>query len=103
MPLRDLQKKDLSNEAPLRGVSTKSDEKKSKMEQDGMDILYQAEITRYLERKETLDQNMCKAYTLIFSSYCNKAMQNRIKKHPDFESKIWDDLIKLLVNQDIDV
>ena len=58
-----------------------------------MDILYQVEITR----KETLDQNMDEAHALIFSSYCNKIMQNRIEEHLGFESKIWDDPIKLLV------
>ena len=39
---------------------------------------------------------MVKAYTLIFSSYCNKTMQNRIEEHPDFESKIQDNPIELL-------
>jgi hypothetical protein len=39
---------------------------------------------------------MHKAYALIFSTYCNKTMQNRIEEHPDFESTIRDDPIELL-------
>jgi hypothetical protein len=61
-----------------------------------MDILYQAELERYLDRKDTLEQNLTKAYALIFSTYCNKTMQNRIEEHPKFESIIRDDPIELL-------
>jgi hypothetical protein len=64
--------------------------------QPGKDILYQAELERYLERKDTLEQNLTKAYALIFSTYCNKAMQNRVEEHPKFETTIRDDPIELL-------
>ena len=80
----------------MRIMSQEKDDIKRKISQDGMDILYQAEITRYLERKEMLDQNMSKACALIYSSYCNKMMQNRVEEHPEFETKIRDDLIALL-------
>ena len=43
-----------------------------------------------------LDQNLTKAYALIFSTYCRKAMQLRIKEHPSFETTIQDDPIELL-------
>jgi hypothetical protein len=33
---------------------------------------------------------------LIFSTYCNKTMQNRIEEHPEFEMTICDDPIELL-------
>jgi hypothetical protein len=65
-------------------------------QQAGMDIRFQAELKRYLDRVDTLEQNMHKAYALIFSTYCNKTMQNRIEEHPDFESTIRDDPIELL-------
>ena len=61
-----------------------------------MDIIYQMEFTRFLERKETLEQNLTRAYALIYSSYCRKMMQHRIEEHPDFEGMIWDKPIKLL-------
>ena len=65
-------------------------------EQDGLDIIYQAEITRYLERVEILEQNLNKAYALISSMYCNKRLQNRIEEHPDYDGMSQDDPIELL-------
>jgi hypothetical protein len=65
-------------------------------QQAGMDILYQAKLERYLDRKDTLEQNLTKVYALIFSTYCNKTMHNRIKEHPKFESLICNDPVKLL-------
>jgi hypothetical protein len=64
--------------------------------QAGKDILYQAELERYLERKDTLEHNLTKAYALIFSTYCNKTMQNRVEENPEFEMTIRDDPIELL-------
>jgi len=61
-----------------------------------MDITYQVKITRFLKRKKILDSNMSKAYALIFSNYCNKIMQNRVKEHSNFESKIQDNSITVL-------
>jgi hypothetical protein len=45
-------------------------------QQAGMNIIYQAELERYLDRKDTLEQNLMKAYALVFSTYCSKIMQN---------------------------
>jgi hypothetical protein len=39
---------------------------------------------------------LTKAYALIFSTYCNKTMQNRVEEHPEFETTIRDDPIELL-------
>jgi hypothetical protein len=67
---------DLTPHVPIRGASTKSDATANLKQQAGMDILYQAGLETYLERKDTLEQNLAKAYALIFSTYCNKTMQN---------------------------
>ncbi len=74
--IRDLVVKDLTPYAPTRGTAADTDAADNVKQQAGMDILYQAELERYLERKDTLEQNLTKAYALIFSTYCNKAMQN---------------------------
>ena len=63
--------------------------------QAGMDILYQAELERHLDRKATLEQNLHKAYALIFSTYCNNMMRNRIEEHSDYKTTIQDDPIEL--------
>jgi hypothetical protein len=57
--------------------------------------MYHAELERYLERKDTLEQNLTKE-ALIFSTYCNKTMQNRVEEHPEFETTIRDDPKELL-------
>jgi hypothetical protein len=61
-----------------------------------MDIMYQAKLERYLERKDTLEQNLTKAYALIVSQYCNKTICNRIEEHIGYENTIRDDPIELL-------
>ncbi len=94
--LRDLRKKDLNLLQPKRGASVAVDSTEQQQEQAGMDIMYQAELERYLDRKDTLETNLTKAYALIFSAYCNKTVQNRIEEHPDYENTIRDDPIELL-------
>jgi adenosyl cobinamide kinase/adenosyl cobinamide phosphate guanylyltransferase len=96
--LRDLaKKKESSSLIPERGQSSLADAANKITQQAGMDIRFQAELERrYLDRVDTLEQNMHKAYALIFSTYYNKTMQNRIEDHPDFESAIRDDPIELL-------
>jgi hypothetical protein len=94
--LRDLKKKDLLSLMPTRWQSTGTDPAANSNEQARMDIMYQAKLERYLEQKDTLEQNLTKAYALIFSTYCNKTMQNRIEEHPDYETTIRDDPIELL-------
>jgi hypothetical protein len=89
--LRDLNKKDLSALLPSRGQASSTNAAIQANEQAGMDILYQAELERYLDRKATLEQNLYKSYALIF-----KMMQNRIEEHPDYETTIRDDPIELI-------
>mgnify|MGYP000382356346 CR=1 FL=1 len=92
----DPKKKDLNPLQPTRGVAAAADMAETLLQQKGMDIIYQAELERYLDRKDTLEQNLTKAYALIFSTYCDKAMQNRVEEHPNFETTIRDDPIELL-------
>ena len=82
--LRDLKKKDLNGERPNQETSKETDVAKAKIDQDGKDIDYQAKLTRFLEREDTLDENFLKAYALIFSNYCSKTIQNKIEEHPEF-------------------
>jgi hypothetical protein len=52
---------------PTRTQSQEIDAIAKVNEQTGMDIVFQAEL--WLERKDTLYQNLTKAYALIFSTY----------------------------------
>ena len=93
--LRELKKKDLSGAMPVRQMSMyveASDERLRKIEQEGYDVLYTAEVQNYMDRKNTLETNLGRAYALILSTYCNGTMQHRIEEHPEFDSKIQDDV-----------
>ena len=94
--LRDLNKIDLSPERPTRILSLQPDEASRKLEQDGLDIVFQATIKQYLDREQTLEDDLDKAYALRFGTYCSKAIQSRIEDHLDFESNIRDNPIELL-------
>ena len=97
--LRELQKKDLSGEMPVRQMSTyvkESEERVRKIEQEGYDVLYTAEVQNYMDRKNTLETNLGRAYALVLSTYCNGTMQHCIEEHPEFDSKIQNDPIELL-------
>jgi hypothetical protein len=88
---------DLTPHEPTRGTSRDIDAAANLKAQAGMAIMYQAELEkRYLERKDTLEQNLTKASALIFSTYCNKTMQNRVEEYPEFETTIRNDPIELL-------
>ena len=66
--LRELQKKDLTVEMPVRQMSmftAESEERVRKIEQEGYDVLYTAEVQNYMDRKNTLETNLGRASTLI--------------------------------------
>jgi hypothetical protein len=96
--IRNLVVINLTPHEPSRGTAAATDPAVNLKQQAGMDILYQAELKRYLDRKDTLlEKNLTKAYAaLIFTTYCNKTMQNRTEEHPELESVIHDDPIELL-------
>jgi hypothetical protein len=52
--IRDLKKKDLTPLQPTRGVAVAAVTAETLQLQNGMDIIYQAELERYLDRKDTL-------------------------------------------------
>ena len=74
---------------PTRNISAKTGEVR-KLEQDGFDMIYQAEIKQFLERERALEANLDKAYALIFGTYCSK-----------YESRIRDDPIELLKTMNV--
>jgi hypothetical protein len=53
--IRNLKVIDLTSHEPSRGSSTRIDNAENLKQQAGMDIMYQAKLERYLERKDTLE------------------------------------------------
>jgi hypothetical protein len=87
---------DLRVEEPQREISKKTDSTDKTVDQSGLDIKYQEELRRHLDRKDALKEGLNKAYALIYSTYCTKAMQSRIEEHPDFKTKLKNDPITVL-------
>jgi hypothetical protein len=61
-----------------------------------LDIIYQAQVAHFIERKGMLEQNLNNADALFLSMPCNKTMQNKIEEHPDCETTNRDDPIEIL-------
>ena len=61
---------DVTPDKPTRKLSTKNLDAEKQLEQQGMDIKYQEELKRHLDRKDTLKKGLKRAYALIFSNYC---------------------------------
>ena len=93
--LKDGKLIDLSTSKPKMKLSLETDSAKQKVEQRMYEIDYQEEVSRFLDRKTHLEENMKKIYTEIFTKYCTRSMQQRLEEHPDFED-FEDDPIKTL-------
>ena len=66
--LADGAKVDLTQHKPVRQESTDTNADTKAFEQAGYDIDYQEELKMYLERKQNLEDNLPKAYALIFQT-----------------------------------
>jgi hypothetical protein len=94
--IRKMDRINIMSKIPVRKLSRATDADDRATEQEGYDILYKAEIDMFTKRKHKLEDNMNKMYSLIYLQYCKKTIQDRIHAHPDFETKIENDPIKLL-------
>jgi hypothetical protein len=93
---REMDRIDMTSKIPIRRISGATNTNDRVTEEEGYNILYKAEIDMYTKRKHKLEDNMNKTYSLIYLQHCNKTIQDRIHAHPDFETKIENDPIKLL-------
>jgi hypothetical protein len=94
--IRKMERINMTTNIPVRRLSRVSNADEKATEQEGYDILYKAEIDMYTKRKHKLEENMNKTYSLIYLQLCKKTIKDRIHPHPDFETKIKHDPIKLL-------
>ena len=94
--LEDMSKVNLDILQPTRDISKETEAASKIVDQAGLDIKYQEELRRHLDRKDALRDGLDKAYALILSQYCSKVMQSRIEQHPDFEKVLKNDPIAVL-------
>jgi hypothetical protein len=97
--LRDGKWIDLKNNAnlvPKCETSTLDDETERSREQYTFDLIHKYEIEHFAERIVALPGNMETAYHAIFHEFCTTHIQALVKIHPDYDTKIYGDPVKLL-------
>ena len=66
-------------------------------EQKQFDMNHSSKFDYWCQQNNEFEENWEKAYGIIFSQYCSNTMQLAMKEHPDFESRIRDDPMELLI------
>ena len=93
--LENLQPFDIESHQPELEFSESTDETTASRQNEEFELVFQCKIKWYLQRKETYEDNLIKAYDLLWGQ-CGKNLQNTILARTDFEKEIKDDPIKLL-------
>ena len=86
----------LLQEKTYRLLSENADETLANIQQTGLHIESQEQLSQFLDKKIDLDHNQKKEYSLIYTNCCMHPMQSRLDSHPDFELKIKNSPIYLL-------
>ena len=93
--LKEKKKKDVTSKISLNtavSLATGADEKEqARLENEAykLDFVHQKRDARI--RDQTLDSNLRVAYTIIFSNFCDKELQNCLENKKDFTTKIEND------------
>ena len=66
-------------------------------EQSQFNMKYRSQDDFWCKKNEEFEESWERAYGIIFSQYRSNTMQLAIKEHPDFESRIRDNPLKLLI------
>ena len=93
--IRTLVKIDTDTWKPRLQSSTDPDDDIKKLEDRQYEMEYKAELNEALGRKRMYNDNLFKAYALIWER-CAKAMQNKISARSDFETRIYNNPIELM-------
>ena len=94
--LRTLTIQETDNWMPKLKSSTSQDENIAKVENRQYKFEYKALLDEAIKRKEKYNQNLYKAYAFLWEK-CTRAMQNKITGRNDFEQKIFNNPINLLI------
>jgi hypothetical protein len=86
---------DFTNLMPVMQQSTETDTATKNRENKQFGMLYEAEIKRFVERKGLYENNLDKAYALIWAQ-CNKTMQNKIMSRTSYDSNVKGKPIEIL-------
>ena len=78
---------------PKLKKSKATDKEAKAIEDQEFQFTFRDELLYHNDRREQLETNLTKAYGLIWDDYMSPSMVHKIKKHPDFDSKIMGDPI----------
>jgi hypothetical protein len=93
--LRTLVKADTDVWKPTLKTSTSDEEDIIAREDKQFVMEYKAELDEAMRRKRTYEDNMFKAYALLWER-CAKAMQNKVASRSDYDSEVYNNPIALL-------
>mgnify|MGYP000243763899 FL=1 len=93
--LRRLVKADTDTWKPTLKISTDVDGAIVVREDKQFVMEYKAELDEAMKRKRTYEDNMFKAYALLWER-CAKAMQDKIASRSDYDNVVYNDPIALL-------
>jgi hypothetical protein len=93
--LRTLTPEDTDLWKPVLQFSTVTDTVVNKQENRQHELEYKANLDEFMRRKRSYDDNLFKAYALIWER-CAKAMQNKVMARSNFVISIYNDPIELL-------
>ena len=88
-------KQDPDSWKPTLMLSTADDPEVKAVENEQIKMEYKAELDEAMKRKRMYQENMFKAYALLWER-CAKAMQNHIVARKDYETNIYNNPIELL-------
>ena len=98
--LKDKKKKDVTSKISLNTavpLGTAADEmEQARLENEAYKLDFINQQRDACIRDQTLDSNLRVAYTIIFSNYCDKELQNCLENKKEFTTKIENDPIELL-------
>ena len=95
--LKDMVVVDYVTNRPVRRISTLDAADPGRaQDQRGLDNDYNSDKKRWDDKKDLLDENMFKAYSLVKDNYCTVTMQLRLEELPNYTTVIDDDPIALL-------
>ena len=66
-------------------------------QQKMFDMKWQVDYKRFVDQEKEYQENLVKAYALIFESYCSKEVQVAIKELPDYQTHVLDKPLELLI------
>ena len=82
----------LSETNPVKLAKAQAEYKKEVRE---VEMMYEAEIKSFVNRKSRYETNLGKAYAFLYAQ-CNKALQSKLHARTDFDTRIKGDPIELL-------